>query len=90
MSKRRSYKSLVILGIIDVLADVERATIRKIANEIGCHSDSVRSRMKNLIDRRLVEESGKVTLSGVKRSPMTYRLHDRLRNPTYARLHLFR
>jgi len=89
--KRPGYKSKVALGIIDVLADVERATIRKLAEDIGCHTDTVRVRINDdLLPRRLVESAGKIKTPGVKKSPMSYRLHRRLRDPAHERLHLFR
>lgn len=82
---KRGGKSKVAVGIIDALAEVERATMRKIAEDIGCHVDSVRLRITvDLLPRRIVEEAGAVSLPGAKRKPMTYRLHHRLRGAAHA------
>ena len=77
---KRGYTAKVLLGILDVLADIPRATCHKIAEDIGCHSDSVRVRIKlDLLPRRLVEPAGVIVIPGTRRSPMTYRLHRRVR-----------
>ena len=80
MSVRRGYTAKVLVGILEVLADTQRATIHKIAEDIGCHPDTVRIRIKlDLLPRRLVEQAGTFAVPGAKRAPMTYRIGSRLR-----------
>lgn len=77
----------VAMDILDVLAKVDRATTRKLAEDANCDVSSVSRALPLLLDRRLVEEAGPLPIEagppGRRRllciPPMTYRLHRRLR-----------
>jgi len=80
MSRGKTAK--VALLIISRLAEVPRATTQKLAEDIDCNEASVASRMKDLLQMDLVEAAGKIVYPGVKRRPMTYRLHRRIKEST--------
>ena len=78
MSKKGRTAKVALL-IISRLAEVPRATCNKLAEDIDCNDASVMMRMKELVAMNLVEPAGTVSIPGVKRSPMTYKLHRRMK-----------
>jgi len=72
-------KATVALMIVSRLAEVPRATCRKLADDIGCHESSVSKKIKELMKMKLVESCGIASIPGVKCGPIIYKLHFRLK-----------
>ena len=82
-SRAGRLRALTVIDILSVLADVPRATVTKVCEDTGRHPESVRLRMYELMEAELVDEAGRLpVLPGARgRGAMTYRLHERLRQP---------
>lgn len=79
MTVKHPVRRASAVDIIDVLADVPRATLAKISDDTGRHVTGLYRNLTLLLDRRLIEEAGAVVTYGTRRTAMTYRLHPRVR-----------
>jgi DNA-binding IclR family transcriptional regulator len=79
MTVKSIVRAATAVDIFDVLADVPCATLRRIADDTGRDPAGLSRMLPLMIERRLVEPAGYVTVYGTQRRAMTYRLHPRVR-----------